>query len=147
MAPPQKRQLFTFCKIQVHKKSFIGIPFFPKLVFFFFFFLVSFESKNIDVEQHTQIKSGKGNDKKKAFEEKTRQKTKQRERIDEKNFQISYYHVVLFMKQNQTRKKKKERDKKKEPKDSKERKRRRKKEQNKRETEKEEVKKGEAKKG
>ena len=63
------------------------------------------------------LKSGKTKIRKRDFKEITRQETNRR--IDEKNFVIEYFDVVLFMKQNQRRKKNKERDTKKEPQESK----------------------------
>ena len=120
-------------------------PFSPKIVVFQLGF---FETKNIDVEQKHNLKSGNSKDKKKGFETKKDRKPKKEKRLMKKNVAIEYFDVVPFMKQKQRRKKRKERDKNKEPKESKkERQEGRKKDKNKRETEKEKLKKGEAKKG
>ena len=74
---------------------------------------------------------------------KEKEERKPKKKIDEKQFVIEYFDVVLLMKQKQIRNKKKERDKNKEPKESKkERQEGRKKEKTKRETEKENVQKG-----
>ena len=106
------------------------------------------ETKNIDVEEKHNLKSGSNKDKEKGFETKTRQETRTREKLMKKNVAIEYFDGVPFMKQKQRRKTRKEKDKSKEPKESKqERQEGRKTDKNKRETEKEKLKKGEAKKG
>ena len=98
--------------------------------------------KNIHIEQEAQ----KTKIIKRDLKEKTRQETKTRERIDETNFVIEYFDVVLFMKQKPRIKRDKERGKNKEPKESKkDRQEGRKNQKSKRETENEKVKKGEAK--
>ena len=91
-------------------------PFSPKIVVFQLGF---FETKNIDVEQKHNLKSGNSKDKKKGFETKKTENKKREKRLMKKNVAMEYFDVVPFMKQKQRRKKRKERDKNKEPKESK----------------------------
>ena len=76
-------------------------------MFFCAFQFVLFETKNIDVEQKHNLKSGKSKDKKKGFEtEKQDRKPKERKNISgKKEIAIENVHVVLFMKEKQRRKK------------------------------------------
>ena len=72
--------IFTFCKTQVYKKHrFVATPFRPKIGVFQ---LGIFRTKNNDVEQKHNLKSGKSKEKQRDFKEKTRQETKKRENID-----------------------------------------------------------------
>ena len=71
------------------KHRFIKKPRFVAICFFCFFFcafqFVLFETKNIDVEQKHNLRSGKSKDKKKGFEtEKQDRKPKERENISGK---------------------------------------------------------------
>ena len=63
---PLKKDNFShFAKHRSTKKSFVATPFSPKIVVFQLGF---FETKNIDVEQNNNLKSGNSEDKKKGFE-------------------------------------------------------------------------------
>ena len=122
----KERLLFTFCKTQVHKKKFCRNP--------------PFDQKMVFIR--------KSKDKKKGFERRKRQETKEIEKIlIQKKLQLNVFDVVPLMKPQQRRNKRKERQKNKESKESKKRKEGRQEEKNKRETEKDKLKKGEAKKG
>ena len=107
-----------------------------------------FETKNIDVEQKHNLKSGKSKDKKGIGKKKQDRKPKERENISGKQkIAIENVHVVLFMKQSKEERKMKKRQKQETKRKQKERQEGRKKDKRKRETEKEKQKKGEAKKG
>ena len=69
-----------------------------QLFFFVFcaFQFVLFETKNIDVEQKHNLKSGKNKDKKKGFEtEKPDRKPKERENISGKKLQLNIFKFFL----------------------------------------------------
>ena len=75
--------------------------------------------KNLEVEQKTNLKSGKSKDKKKEIETKKGRKLKKEKILMKNKLAIVYFDVVPFMKEKQRRKKNKERDQNKEPKESK----------------------------
>ena len=67
-------------------------PSWPKIVVFQ---LVFFETQNIDVEQKHNLKSGKSKVKKKGFQRENKTGNKKWERIDENNFVMEYFDVVM----------------------------------------------------
>ena len=132
---PQNDNFFIFCKTQVEKERFVATPSLDQnLVFFIFYFC--FETKNIDVEQKHNLKSGKQNkDKHKGLERENKTGKPKQERTDEKNV-IEHLHVVPFMKQNKEERKG-QKNKSKEPKENKKERQKGKKKNNKRERERE----------
>ena len=121
--------MVAFCKHWLFRNHFVATPSFtPNWCLIRYLF---WKDKNIDVEQKTQLKVRKTKTRKRDLKDKTRQETKETERIDENNtFQFNTFEVVLFMEQKQRYKAKKQRDKNKEAKSSKQRKQGRKKEEN-----------------
>ena len=109
-----KRRLFIVCKPQVIKKPFCcNPPLDQKWAFYKLFLkeetLMLNKEHNLNLGTKTKIR-------KRDLKEKTRQETKTTERIDGKN-QISYFDVVLSMKEKQRNEAKKQRDKKTEAKE------------------------------
>ena len=77
------KQTITFHigKTQVNKKPFVATPRLTKKCFFFFFQLLLFESKNMDVEQEAQLKiRKKSKGKKKGFEREIRTENQRKEK-------------------------------------------------------------------
>ena len=86
-----------------------------------FFKLVFLERKTLMLKQRTQLQIRKNTIRKRDLKDKTRQppppqKKKTKKKLMKKHFVISYFDVVLFMKQKQRNKAKKQRDKNKEAK-------------------------------
>ena len=96
---PKRMITFTFCKTQVHKKSFLlQPPFWPKIGVFQ---LVFWKRKNIDVEQNYKLKSGKTKIRKRDLKEKARQETKKEKLLMKKTLQFNI--LMLFLSWNKSK--------------------------------------------
>ena len=68
---------------------FVAPPSWPKIAWFFFFYLSSLKHSDIHVEQKTQLKvREKDKDKENGFERQSKTENQKWERIDENNFII-----------------------------------------------------------